>query len=254
MTGSMSLPCPSMSCPDAPLLTAEGLAVSLSDAERRFRLELSGLSLTPGQAVGITGPSGTGKTLMLEVLGLLRAPDPGGRYLLADGRDLTALWQGRRAGLAALRGETFGFVPQTGGLMPFLTVTENVALSQRVVGREDPARVADLLAALGLSHVAGAHPAILSIGQRQRVAIARALAHRPRVVIADEPTAALDPASAADAMALLLDRTAADGAALILSSHDHGLLERVPLTRYALAIAETEGTIVSQLSRVSECV
>ncbi|MCB2135102.1 MAG: ATP-binding cassette domain-containing protein [Rhodobacteraceae bacterium] len=240
-------------------LRAENLAVTLRDSERTFTLRIEALGVAPGEAVGLTGASGTGKTLLLELLGLLRQPDHGGRYLVADGdrsRDLAQLWLAPdgRAQVTRARGTLFGFVPQSGGLMPFLSVAENVALSQRIADRPDPEFAASLIAQLGLKPVARLMPAKLSIGQRQRVSIARALAHRPRFVIADEPTAALDPETAAAAMALLIGAAEATGTSVIISSHDLSLLDRFPLTRYALTAESTEGDphVVSNLHRHAE--
>lgn len=219
----------------------ESLAVVASDGDRTFRLEIDRLALGAGEVVGFTGASGTGKTMLLEVLGLLRRPAAGGRFMLsgAEEADVAAMWAAGRARsqAPALRGALFGFVPQTGGLLPFLTVAENIAVSQRIAGRHDAAWLAALEARLGLSGVRDLRPAALSIGQRQRVAIARALAHRPPFLIADEPTAALDPENAAAAMGLLIDAAAEGGAAVMVSSHDHGLLDRFPMRRLRLEAA-----------------
>jgi putative ABC transport system ATP-binding protein len=235
----------------APALATEGIRVTLRDHGRVFTLDAGGLTVSPGDRIGLTGASGTGKTLLLELLGLLRRPDPGGRYLVADGgevRDVAALWPHGAGTIATLRGRLFGFVPQSGGLLPFLDVRQNVALSQRIAGKVDPAFVTTLIDRLGLGAVAAMRPAGLSIGQRQRVAIARALAHRPGFVIADEPTAALDPDAAAEAIALLFEAARDGGAAVIVSSHDIALLDRFPLRRYALtASAGGEGAVTSRL-------
>ncbi|MFZ1726972.1 MAG: ATP-binding cassette domain-containing protein [Albidovulum sp.] len=220
-------------------LHAENLSVTLRDTERSFTLVVADLGIAPGEAIGLTGASGTGKTLLLELLGLLRQPDPGGRYTVADGQgfhDLATLWAKRdgRARVTHARGNLFGFVPQSGGLMPFLSVRENVCLSQRIADRPDADFAGDLIDRLGLAPIARLMPAKLSIGQRQRVSIARALAHKPRFVIADEPTAALDPDNAAEAMALLIGAAEQAGTSVIISSHDLSLLDRFSLTRYAL--------------------
>lgn len=223
--------------------------IALSDGDRAFRLQIDHLDLDPGQAVALTGVSGAGKTLVLEMLGLLRAPGPGTRYDLGDD-DLAGLWaQGPRgADLARTRGRVFGFVPQSGGLMPFLTVAENISLPQRVNQCLDAGWTGDLIDRLGLAEVAALTPGALSIGQRQRTAIARALAHRPPFVIADEPTAALDPDSADTVLTLLLEIAAAQGTGVIVSSHDVARIDRFGIKRLALRVqTDPDGTVISRL-------
>ncbi|MEM9433019.1 MAG: ABC transporter ATP-binding protein [Pseudomonadota bacterium] len=234
------------------MLEAHDLSVSLKDGDRAFRLRIEGLRVDAGEAVGLTGPSGTGKTLLLELLGLLRRPDPGGTYSLRSEQmtqDLTASWTASGALRAELRGSVFGFVPQTGGLVPFLSLRQNIELTQDISGRFDKSWVDQLLTQLGLDAVAHMRPDKLSIGQRQRTAIARALAHRPQVIIADEPTAALDPESAQQAMGLLIDAAKLGGTAVMISSHDLALLDRFPLTRYGLKLtpATRPGLVTSRL-------
>jgi putative ABC transport system ATP-binding protein len=218
------------------------LTTALADGDRRFRLAVEGLELAPGAVLAVTGASGSGKTLFLELLGLLRAPEAGGDYALLDaaGREVTdlgALWArgARSSALAATRGGVFGFVPQSGALIPFLSVVQNVTLTQRVTGREDAGRVHLLLDRLGLATVKELRPDALSIGQRQRVSIARALAHRPAFVIADEPTAALDQDAAETVMALLIETATIEGVGVILSSHDVDRLDRLALPRLHFA-------------------
>lgn len=221
-------------------LVIEGMSLSLEDQERRFTLELDSLRLGAGEVIGFSGPSGTGKTMLLEVLGLLRRVGRADAFRLEhDGAQIDLMNPGSRSGpgAAEIRARYFGFVPQSGGLLPFLTVRENIALSQRIVGRPDPARVASLEHQLGLDGVRHQRPKALSIGQRQRVAIARALAHRPTFVIADEPTAALDPENARTAMHLLIDAALTGGAGVIVSSHDLDLLGAFPMRRLVLELA-----------------
>lgn len=228
--------------------------VTLTGADRMFRLRVGALDLVPGQAIALTGASGSGKTLLLELLGLLRAPGPGTR-MHWRGTDLAALWRrgARGAALARRRGALFGFVPQTGGLMPFLTVAENIALPQRVTGRHDAGWARALIQRLGLGDVAGLTPGALSIGQRQRCAIARALAHRPPFVIADEPTAALDPGTADGVLALLLEMAGEGGSGVILSSHDLDRIARFGLTRHALSTKAKGGTVTAELREAAPC-
>ena len=221
--------------------------ISLSDGDRRFEVHVPQLQLDAGQALALTGASGSGKTLILELLGLLRAPDAGTSYQVGQ-LDLAALWQGgaRNPKLAETRGRLFGFVPQSGGLLPFLTVAENIALPQRVCDRVDPTWCQALMTRLGLVDQAGQYPAALSIGQRQRTAIARALAHRPQIVIADEPTSALDPSSADEVLRLFLDIATEQGAGVILSSHDLDRMDRHGIAQRNLVV-EAGPPVVSRL-------
>lgn len=214
--------------------------IDLSDGDRAFSLQVDDLELVPGKTVALTGASGSGKTLLLEVLGLLRRPGAGTLYewFAEDGAsvNLVSLWINgpRNPDLALQRGRIFGFVPQTGGLMPFLNVEENIALPQQVTGKVDANWCRDLMDRLGLADVSRQLPAQLSIGQRQRTAIARALAHRPPFVIADEPTAALDPESADRVLTLLLEMAEEGGSGVILSSHDLDRMARFGIDRLSL--------------------
>lgn len=225
-------------------LQINDLSVSLADRERRFTLSLDSLTVAPGEVVGFTGPSGTGKTMLLEVLGLLRRPSGSAEYRIAgedETVDLTAVWDGAGPGPGEVRARYFGFVPQSGGLLPFLSVRENIELSQKIVEREDKGWIAELEDRLDLAPVSKLRPKSLSIGQRQRVAIARALAHRPEFVIADEPTAALDPDNSRAAMGLLIEAAVSGGAGVILSSHDLGLLDSFSMRRLVLELTSERG-------------
>lgn len=241
-------------------ITAPCLRVSLSEGARRFTMKADGLEIIAGEMIAITGESGSGKTLLLETLGLLRRPDFGHDYRvegLHKELSLSAAWDApdAQAMLAGLRRDLFGFVPQSGGLLPFFDVTHNIAVAQQLARRDDRAYIAQLLERLGLQGVARAMPDSLSIGERQRVAIARALAHRPLIVIADEPTAALDPYLSQEVMALFLSLARDQGAAVLISTHDVDLVQRFGLRRlhmtpHALAPAgiDAPSTILSMLS------
>lgn len=232
-------------------LCADHLSTELRDADRAFRLEIRNFHMHPGTVVALSGPSGSGKTLVLELLGLLRRPALPARFrFLRDGRaesDLAGLWHGKGAELAATRGRLFGFVPQSGGLLPFLTVAENIRLTQRIARKEDPRGADALMERLNIAAVRGLRPGALSIGQRQRTAIARALAHRPAFIFADEPTAALDPDAAEIVMHLFLDLATETGCGVFLSSHDVDLVLRHNIPRLSMHL-ETNGTsVISRL-------
>ncbi len=207
----------------------EGVRRTLVSGTARFVLDIPSLALGAGQALALVGPSGAGKSTTLDLAALALAPDYAGRLVVA-GVDAAALWaRSLHDALAALRARAIGYVLQTGGLLPFLTVAENIALPQRLAGRRDPQRILDLAQLLGIGAELDKKPAALSVGQRQRAAIARALAHRPSLVIADEPTAALHPELAADVFALLVSACIEDGAALLVATHDAEAARRAGL-------------------------
>lgn len=245
-----------MTSETAPRLVADGFTVTLEDRERRFTLLINDFAVMPGQVVGLTGASGTGKTLLLEALGLLRRPTTVNVYQIDDGRQRVSLganWINRHSA-AVLRGKSLGFVPQSGGLLPFLNVIENVLLTQKIAKRLDKSFALNLLAQLQLEDLARQYPYQLSIGQRQRVSIARALSHRPAIVIADEPTAALDPANAENAMALLINSVLSVGSSLIFSSHDIEMVTKLDIARYHLRLSASaeQNHVQSHLQRWQE--
>jgi putative ABC transport system ATP-binding protein len=177
------------------------------------------LHVAPGEHVSIVGRSGSGKSTLLNLLGLLDTPTSG-TYLL-DGEPTDRLRARRRS---RLRGEVFGFVFQQFNLLPRRTAAENVAApllyarGRDYLHRRRTAR--DMLDRVGLGARADQVPERLSGGEQQRVAIARALVRAPRVVLADEPTGALDVETGAQVMALLAQATAENGAALVTITHD----------------------------------
>ncbi|NKD55037.1 MULTISPECIES: ABC transporter ATP-binding protein [unclassified Haematospirillum] len=200
---------------------------SLEGSRGGFRFLLPAMSLSSGQAMIVTGPSGCGKSTLLDILGLILQPGSAGTFQVR-GIDIPALWASRRKdALARVRAERLGYILQTGGLLPFVDVLANIRLSARAVF--DPAWEDYLVDVLGLRPLISLMPSALSIGERQRVAVARALLYKPDLVLADEPTAALDPARSADVMALLLELVKASGSALVLVSHDQSLVGSMEL-------------------------
>ncbi len=223
------------------------------DAERAFALDVDAFAVRGRSLLAVVGPSGCGKSTLLDLLGLALDPSACRRFTLAadDGgetADLAALWA-RRAHerLADLRRRRFGYVLQSGGLLPFLSVEDNVALPMRLAGRADTARLDRLLARLQLDAHRRAGLADLSVGQRQRAAVARAVAHAPDFVLADEPTAALDPRTARRVMGLLCELCYEEGRGLVVVSHDHALLDRFPFERFEIVDRSADGVHGSRL-------
>lgn len=176
--------------------------------------------LAAGEQRALRGESGSGKTTFLNLIAGILAAD-GGRVEL-DGIDLAALPEAKRD---RLRADKIGYIFQTFNLLQGYTVLENVLLGMSFGPRGvDRVHAVELLRRVGLEHRLGHFPRQLSTGQQQRVAVARALANRPKLVLADEPTGNLDRTSAREALALIREVCRENGAALLLVSHDDGVL------------------------------
>ena len=190
---------------------------------QRYSLVIPALHLRAGEQVAIVGPSGCGKSTLLDVLALVLAPDQVGRFAFHQ-QDIAGLWRAdQQSALAALRSRHLGYVLQTGGLLGFLDVRANIALSRQLLGLKDDGSVARLAEQLEISDQLAKKPAALSVGQRQRVSCARALAHAPQLLLADEPTASLDPLNAERVMHALLAQAREHRAACVIATHDEPL-------------------------------
>ena len=179
------------------------------------------LSLAPGEFVAIVGESGVGKSTLLNCMAGLDSWDQGSVHL--QGHNLGELNDEQRA---LLRRRHVGFVFQAFHVLPHLDVAQNVGLPLLLLGQHDDARVQHMLDAVGLSGLGERLPQQLSGGQLQRVAMARALVHRPALVLADEPTGNLDPATATRVMDALLTQTRAQGSSLVLVTHSEAAAAR----------------------------
>lgn len=182
------------------------------------------LAVQRGELLALTGPSGSGKSTILNLCGLIDTPDSGD--IVMGGRSVAGLDENQRT---LLRRDAMGFVFQSFNLVPVMTVAENVDYPLFIAGvpaAERRERVAAQLQAVGLQDHAQHRPDALSGGQRQRVAIARALVKRPRLVIADEPTASLDSRTADQVLELMRERGHAEGAAFVIATHDSRLTQR----------------------------
>ncbi|GAB4213118.1 MAG: ABC transporter ATP-binding protein [Rhodoferax sp.] len=172
------------------------------------------LQVAEGEFVAIVGDSGVGKSTLLNCMAALDHWDSG--RITLDGQDLGQLDETQRA---LMRRAKTGFVFQAFHVLPHLSVAQNVGLPLLLLGRPDAARVQAMLDAVGLGDLGQRLPQQLSGGQLQRVAIARALVHRPKLVLADEPTGNLDPDTAQRVMDTLIAQTRDSGAALVLVTH-----------------------------------
>jgi len=200
------------------MLSIREVAKSFGGTRPRTVLHRVSLAVRRGEYVAIVGESGVGKSTLLNLIAGLDPPDEGS--IILDGADIAALDDTART---LLRRRSIGFVFQAFHLLPHLTVAQNVALPLSLNGMNTPdarARVVEMLAAVGLAAAAGAYPRELSGGEMQRVAIARALAHRPLLVLADEPTGNLDADAARQVLALLREQVKQQsGGAGILVTH-----------------------------------
>lgn len=199
-----------------PVLRLESLTKRFSP-ERPALFESVDLTLRQGEYLAVMGESGVGKSTLLNLLAGLDKPD-GGRIFF-EGTELSALDDDAAT---LLRRRAIGFVFQAFHVLPYLSVAQNVALPLDLLGVREPersARTRAMLAAVGIEPLAERHARELSGGEIQRIAIARALVHRPRLLLADEPTGNLDPRSAAQTLALLRTQVKANAGAGILITH-----------------------------------
>nr|WP_232207562.1 ABC transporter ATP-binding protein [Pseudoxanthomonas sp. J35] len=211
---------PSIASPT--VIAVSGVGKSVAGPEGEVRI-LDGVDLTidEGDSVAIVGASGSGKTTLLGLLAGLDLPSRGAITLA--GQRLDALDEEARA---ALRAREVGFVFQSFHLLPSLTAEENVALPLELAGREDPARVREVLQAVGLEPRRRHYPRQLSGGEQQRVALARAFVGRPRILFADEPTGNLDQATGQHVSELLFEMNRVNRTTLVLVTHDLELARR----------------------------
>ncbi|WP_300627318.1 ABC transporter ATP-binding protein [Pseudomonas sp.] len=205
------------------MLSLNAVHKSRGVGSQRYSLVIPALHLRAGEQLAIVGPSGCGKSTLLDMLALVLAPDRIGQFEFNQ-IDMGELWRAdRQTALAQLRRRHLGYVLQTGGLLEFLDVRGNIALSRQLLGLKDDGSVARLAEQLEIADQLEKRPAALSVGQRQRVSCARALAHAPQLVLADEPTASLDPLNAERVMQALLAQAREHRAACVIATHDEPL-------------------------------
>ena len=217
------------------MLDIKNLLVRRGEGAQAHHVRLPHLQVGAGEILAITGESGSGKSTLLEAIGLLLAPVELERFRLGPthAQDIAHLLAtDDQPALAAVRSRHLGFILQSGGLLPFLSVRDNIRLPRRLLGMSANSEHIDhAVDVLRLQGLLDKQPQALSIGERQRVACVRAIAHEPLLLLADEPTAALDPHSARRLFELLLSLVSSMGLSALVVSHDWALLKDFGLPR-----------------------
>ena len=225
---------------NSPVLELRGVERSYKTAAGPIQvLRGANLTIVPGQIVGLIGPSGSGKSSLLHAAGLLEHLDAG--KILIDGQDCSQMSDRQRTATRLL---TLGFIYQFHHLLPELSALENVALPLMIAGVSRTAaneRARVLLTEMGLAERLTHQPAQLSGGEQQRVAVARALANHPKLLLADEPTGNLDPATSGSVFQSLYKVARAEGASALIATHN------MELARYMDRVfALKDGVLVEQ--------
>ncbi len=192
-----------------------------------FQLTIPTLQITKGEKIALIGQSGCGKSTLLDLLAFISQPTKSDTFIFqhkikdnVHQKNIDQLWKKQRHNsLSKIRRQHIGYVMQTGGLLPYLTVKENISLSREILGLPKDDTINTLVKELGLNYHLKKPPKSLSTGERQRVAIARALAHRPEIIIADEPTASLDPYASRTVMDIFIRLVEEMGITIIIASH-----------------------------------
>lgn len=216
----------------------------------RFELHIPEFCLNAGQFVAVVGDSGCGKSTLLDMLALVSKPNYCDEFQLTQDDceqpsiDIWQLWNSNaESQLAAIRRRDLGYVLQTGGLMPFLSVKENIRLPMRILGLTiDKAEIHRLAESIGIQAILSKKPQFISGGQRQRVAILRALVHKPRLILADEPTAAVDKKRALTIVQDLKTLAASWKTTIVMVTHDYALVTSLADATYTFDVTQVSAT------------
>ncbi len=239
----------------APVLMLQQVVKTRQHATNSFQLVIPELTVRAGEFVAVVGESGCGKSTLLDLLALISKPNEVSRFRLAfteqDQTDVASLWaRNDENALASVRRRHLGYVLQTGGLLPYLSVQDNLLLPMRM-NRLPGAnqRVLAMAERMGVTDCLKRKPDALSGGQRQRVAILRALSHAPRLVLADEPTAAVDKRRARlivdDFRSLARD----EGLSIIMVTHDLDLVKSLADATYGFEVTQVAENQVRSICR-----
>lgn len=223
--------------------------------EHGFELTVPELVIRRGEKVALVGFSGCGKSTLLDLLAMILQPDRAEEFSFICDEDkpvdVAKAWKHRNLdGLARARMRHIGYVLQTGGLLPFLPVYDNIGLSRSGLGLEEPEQIKAVAEKLGIQRHLEKYPSQISVGERQRVAIGRAMAHDPSVVIADEPTASLDPINAEEVMGLFTQLAEEKSVTLIVATHEWQRVEELGFRPIAFDLKQDapSGTVHARVS------
>ncbi|MEA1049458.1 ABC transporter ATP-binding protein [Lamprobacter modestohalophilus] len=217
------------------------------DARQPVRILVPDFRAAPGEFVAVLGENGSGKSTFLDMLGLILSPGRLGEYSLCLEGQRIALGHLSRKARARMRRAYFGYALQTGGLLDYLTLRQNVAFAADLHGGS-LVRVNELADLLGLADVMHKHPAKVSGGQRQKAALLRVLVQEPPVVLADEPTAAIDSQSATKLVELFSHLIRRAGSTVIMVTHQRPLIDKIADSVYEFRVHRgANGEVMSAL-------
>jgi len=202
--------------------------------EAGFRLHVPSIKIHEQENIALVGHSGCGKSTLLDILALALHPDSHDEFLLSpkkqDTIDAGLLWKKKKQNkLSKIRKQHIGYVLQQGGLLPYLTVRENIELPRKLMNLPQDDSTRCMARVMGIERQLDKLPGLLSAGERQRVAFTRALSHRPSILLADEPTASLDPITARKIMAVVMELVKGLKITMITASHDWAHIYKMDL-------------------------
>ncbi len=242
------------------VLSLQKISILRSQGGSQFKLFIPEFQVQAGQFIAVTGESGCGKSTLLDLLALILQPSQEGDFLFYPSsssplidtpKDINKLWKNNAENeLAQLRRKNLGYVPQNGGLLPFLNVRDNLYLSPRLnnqIAFKD--RIYKQAKELGIESLFERKPQSLSGGQRQRVAILRAMAHQPDLILADEPTAAVDSARAHNIVNAFQKLASSQNTAIIMVTHDRSLVSQVCDKHYSFIVNSSQEESISSVFR-----
>lgn len=214
-----------------PIITLSKVKKVREQAGLKFELFIPEINIIPGKFIAIVGDSGCGKSTFLDMLALISHPHQAETFSYHFSEqhfDIATLWRLQlEHKLAHIRRQYLGYILQTGGLLPFLSIEENVLLPSAINGKNSVNTMKNLAQKIGIENLLAKKPQYVSGGQRQRAAILRALSHNPPLILADEPTAAVDKKKAREIVAQLQTLALELNTTILMVTHDRDLIENI---------------------------